>query len=123
MPKKVVIIADDSAIFRKLEGTYLSRQDYDVRYATDGRDALHQVNTARPDLVVLDLQMPEIEGDLLCRIIKRTEHLKHIPVILITSHADAKGEARCRNAGCDLFLSKPIDRARFLKAIRKLAPA
>lgn len=122
MTLKKILLADDSQIFRKLQGTYLKSQPYELIFAENGRDALHKVNTIKPDLVILDLMMPEMEGDIICRIMKRTDHLKHIPVIMVTSHGNSQGETRCRNAGCDVFLTKPIERSSFMAAIQKLTP-
>ncbi len=119
---KRILMADDSDIFRKLQGTYLKNQPYELIFAEDGAKALERINALKPDLVILDLLMPGLEGDKICRIIKSAESLRHIPVIMISTRGDNSGQTRCLQAGCDLFISKPINRQEFLGAIRRLAP-
>jgi CheY-like chemotaxis protein len=120
MQKKRILLADDSSTFLRLEQVFLESADYEVLRASDGNEALSVVASKRPDLVVLDLVMPGLEGDRVCSAIKSNPELVRIPVIMVTTRGDADGKARCEKAGCDAFLPKPIRKDRFLAAIQRL---
>ncbi len=120
--QKKILLADDAATFLKLEQIYLENQGYKVFMAGNGKEALEKLAAHRPDLVVLDLIMPEMEGDQVCRLIKINPQFKDIPVVMVTTKGDKKGEERCRKAGCDLFLTKPLRKSVFLDAVKKLLP-
>ncbi|MBI3995699.1 MAG: response regulator [Nitrospirae bacterium] len=119
---KKVLLADDASTFVKLEQTYLESKGYQVVMAGNGKEALEKLASQKPDLVVLDLIMPEMEGDQVCRLIKASPQYKDIPVIMITTKGDKKGEERCRKAGCNMFLTKPLRKSVFLDAVKQLLP-
>ena len=120
--QKKILVADDASTFLKLEQTYLESKGYKVFMAGNGKEALEKLAAHKPDLVVLDLIMPEMEGDQVCRLIKLNPQFKDIPVVMVTTKGDKKGEERCRKAGCNLFLTKPLRKSVFLDAVKQLLP-
>lgn len=85
--------------------------DYDVLVAETGEEGVRAAERERPDLVLMDLALPGVNGWEATRMIKAHEGLKHIPVIAVTSHAMMGEEEKARGAGCDDYLAKPIDEA------------
>ncbi len=114
-----VLLADDVELFIELEKSFLRRAGFNLLIAQNGREALALVRERRPDLVFLDLYMPEMNGDECCREIKSDPDLASIPVIVVT-HGQGEDEmSRCREAGCDEILLEPVSRQHFLGAARK----
>jgi CheY-like chemotaxis protein len=102
-----VLIIDDDADIRDLYATYLEEEGFRVELAADGREGLKQAHVLRPDIIVLDLSMPQIDGWTLCQTLKRTPLTRGIPVIAVTGFVDDKSRERAQAAGVDVFLSKP----------------
>ncbi len=118
IPKKKVLLVDDVKLFIELEKTFFQRKDtIEVLTAASGRQALEIVEAERPDLVYMDLYMPEMNGDACCRIIK--ESGSDIPVVMVTSAGSKEDRERCLAAGCDEIITKPINRANFLSVAKK----
>lgn len=124
-----VLLVDDVKFFLELERSFLDREGFQVLMADSGPAALVAARQERPDLVLLDLHMPVMDGDEVCRVLKREPDLKRIPVIMVTSGQRAEDIERCRAAGADGFLRKPLNQVelletigRFLKAQARLAP-
>ena len=113
-----VLIVDDVEVVLKLEEILLKRTGSDVIKAKDGREALTLVKEERPDVVLLDLVMPEMNGDVVTRFIKQAPETKDSCVIVVTSKGDESTEDRCREAGCDYFLTKPIRHDQLLDIVR-----
>lgn len=99
---------------------FLSASGYDVLEAVDGREAVEKARTERPDLILMDVQLPVLSGLDATRAIKSTEGLERIPVIAVTGFALEGDEARCREAGCDDYVTKPYDVDDLLARIQKL---
>lgn len=117
-----VLLVDDVSMFLELEKEFLSLSAVDISTARNGEDALRVYRQEHPDLVVMDLHMPLMDGAECCRAIKKDPHLSS-PVILITSEGKEADLQLCREAGCDDVLTKPLDRMIFLEAARRLLPA
>lgn len=117
-----ILLVDDTKLFLKLEQEYLKQSSVVVLTAANGREALDIVRHNRPDLIFMDLNMPEMDGVTCCAAIKADPALRSIPVILVTTEGMDESVERCRNAGCDGFLTKPIDRKAFLELGRKFLP-
>jgi uncharacterized protein (TIGR02266 family) len=113
-----VLLADDVELFLELERTFLQREDIDLLVAHDGAEALAIVRTKRPDLVLLDLYMPRLDGPEVCRTIKSDPQLRATTVLMVTSGGSESERARCAEAGCDAILTKPINRHTFLTTVR-----
>ena len=118
MAKKKILIVDDTEFNRDLV-VQLLEEDYDMVIAENGEEALTITEKERPDLILMDLGMPVMDGWEATRKLKANDALKHIPVIAVTSHAMVGDEIDARKAGCDDYLSKPIDDEALLKKIKK----
>ncbi len=117
-----ILLVDDTKLFLKLEQEYLKQSSVVVLTAGNGREALEVVKQNRPDLIFMDLNMPEMDGVTCCATIKGDPELRSIPVVLVTTEGMDESVERCRQAGCDGFLTKPIDRQLFLEIGRKFLP-
>jgi uncharacterized protein (TIGR02266 family) len=118
--KKKILLADDTKLFLELEKTFLQRSCVDLLIAHDGKQALALARQHRPDVAVLDLNMPEMDGDECCLAIKQDLNLKDTAVVMVTTMGRTQDQERCREAGCDEILLKPINRTEFLSTIEKL---
>ena len=119
MPRKKILIVDDTEWNRDLL-VQLLEDDYDLVQAVDGEEAVKKTQETRPDLILMDLGMPVMDGWEATRRIKATGDLKHIPVIAVTSHAMVGDEIQAREAGCDDYVAKPVDENELLEKIKKL---
>ena len=118
--RKKVLIAEDVGLFFELEESILWRNDIDILVAQTGQQALEMIKQERPDLVLIDLNMPEMSGDECCRLVKNDPELRSVPVVIL-SHASWEEDLdRARIAGCDDIVLKPINREHFLKTIREI---
>ena len=97
----------------------LLEDEYTILQAVDGADGVRMTEENKPDLILMDLGMPVMDGWEATRKIKANDALKHIPIIAVTSHAMVGDEIDARKAGCDDYLSKPIDDEALLKKIKK----
>ncbi len=117
--RRVLIVDDDPVNLDVLEG-HLSSFDVELTRAHGGVEALEAVDRDEPDLILLDLRMPDLDGiDVLTHVRARTDR-PHVPVILVTAHSDREQRVRGLEAGADEFLEKPIDRAVLLARVRML---
>jgi len=105
---KKILIVEDIEFNRELL-VQLLEDDYQVVTANDGAAGIEMAEETLPDLILMDLSLPVIDGWEATRRIKSNERLKHIPVIAVTAHAMQGDEEKARAAGCDDYLTKPID--------------
>jgi len=113
-----VLLADDVELFLELEKTFLQREDIELIVAHDGQEALETARRGRPDLILLDLYMPRLDGPEVCRAIKGDADLRATPVLMVTSGGREDERRNCQEAGCDGIITKPINRHAFLAAVR-----
>ena len=118
--KPRILVVDDIVANRELLEGYLDRLGYDVRQARDGLEALESIKADEPDLVLLDIDMPRMDGLTLCARLKSDPMLRLVPVVLITAHQDRETRLRGLEAGADDFLTKPFDSAELLVRTRAL---
>jgi len=109
----LILVVDDTPANLRLAEFLLVRAGFDVRTAQDAADAWAQIEAARPALVLMDLQLPGVDGFTLTGQIKARPDLHWIPIIAMTAYAMAGDEARAREAGCDGYIPKPIDPTTF----------
>jgi len=119
MSRKKILIVDDTEWNRDLL-VQLLEDDYDVVQAVDGEQGVAAAEQEKPDLILMDLGMPVMDGWEATRKIKANGELKHIPVIAVTSHAMVGDEITAREAGCDDYIAKPVDENELLEKIKKL---
>ena len=109
MPAEDILIVDDNPINLKLMRVLLMSEGYQVRTAVDAEAALIALKTFHPKLIMMDLQLPGMDGLALTRLIKKDPKTKHIIVIAVTAYAMKGDEEKAKNAGCDGYITKPID--------------
>jgi len=114
-----VMVVDDSLTVRKIAGRLLARHGYNVLTAKDGVDALEQLSEVIPDVMLLDIEMPRMDGFDLARNIRADNRLKHIPIIMITSRTAEKHRQHAAEIGVNHYLGKPYDEEDLLACIRE----
>jgi chemosensory pili system protein ChpA (sensor histidine kinase/response regulator) len=114
-----VMVVDDSLTVRKISGRLLARHGYHVLTAKDGVDALEQLGETIPDVMLLDIEMPRMDGFDLARNIRADKRLKHIPIIMITSRTADKHRKHAAEIGVNHYLGKPYDEEELLARIRE----
>ena len=124
MMSKTVLIVEDNELNMKLFHDLLESQGYRTLQTREGLQALALARQHHPDLILMDIQLPEISGLEVTKWLKDDEELSHIPVIAVTAFAMKGDEERIRQGGCEAYISKPISVMHFLEVVRKhLGPA
>ena len=111
--KKTILVVEDQEDNRQILRDLLASSGFLMIEAHDGQQALAMARSQRPDLILMDIQLPVVDGYEATRSIKRDPELKHIPVIVVTSYALSGDEERAREVGCDAYVAKPYS-PRFL---------
>ncbi len=117
-----ILVADDEPINVELITAYLGC-DYDIIPACDGKEALEKINSRKPDIVLLDIMMPEISGYDVCREIKRQDMTRFLPVVMVTALSGFEDKINAIEAGADDFLVKPISRTELIARVKSLLKA
>lgn len=115
---KTVLIVEDNELNMKLFRDLLSVHGYQTVETRDGEKVLDLAREHRPDLILMDIQLPQISGLDIIRDIKSDEALQDIPVVAVTAFAMKGDEARIREGGCEAYISKPISVPDFLETVR-----
>ena len=123
MDKHRILVVEDEESLLKLETILFSSKGYDVAGVMDGKSALMEIISFKPDLVVLDLMLPEMDGFEVCRQIKENPETGHIPVIMLTARKNGREFARGREAGADAYITKPFKAAKVIEVIERLLSA
>ena len=121
MTKRILIIEDQEdnrAIMRDL----LSTAGYALIEAVDGEEGVRLARSERPDLILMDIQLPVLDGYEATRQIRAIADLKSVPIIAVTSYALSGDEAKTREAGCDSYVAKPFSPRELLAKVRALLP-
>ena len=121
--KQVVLIADDYSDAADLYRVVLTRAGYEVVLASDGREAIARANDCHPDLILMDLCMPEVDGLSATRAIRGDSRTRDIPILALSGHIEASAHSDAREAGCDTVMPKPCLPDELTAKIRKLLPA
>jgi CheY-like chemotaxis protein len=119
-----ILLVEDNPMNRRVSEFLLKAQGYIVDEARDGQEALDKVKTQLPDLILMDLQLPGLDGFAATKIIKQDDATKKIPIVALTAYAMSGDEERALAAGCDGYITKPIDPDEFHKVVASyLKPA
>lgn len=122
MPKKVLIV-EDNELNMKLFTDLLDAHGYETRQTREGLKAISIARSFKPDLILMDIQLPEVSGLEVTKWLKDDEALADIPVIAVTAFAMKGDEKRIRDGGCEDYIAKPITVSSFLAKVRKFAEA
>jgi CheY-like chemotaxis protein len=115
-----ILLVEDNEMNRDMLSRRLERKGYQITLALDGAEGLQMARTSAPDLILMDMSLPVIDGWEATRQLKADETTRRIPVIALTAHAMATDEQKARDAGCDDFDTKPIELPRLLGKIEAL---
>ena len=118
MPKTVLIV-EDNELNMKLFHDLLDAHGYDTLQTKDGMEALAIAREKHPDLILMDIQLPEVSGLEVTKWIKEDDDLKSIPVIAVTAFAMKGDEEKIREGGCEAYIAKPISVGHFLETVQK----
>ncbi|MEJ6592093.1 MAG: response regulator, partial [SAR86 cluster bacterium] len=120
---RTVMIVDDSVTVRKVTSRLMERHGWEVVTAKDGLDALRQLQDIYPDIVLLDIEMPRMDGFEVLRSVRRDERLAALPIIMITSRTGEKHQQQAKALGVNGFLGKPFQEASLLSSIEEVLAA
>jgi CheY-like chemotaxis protein len=119
-PKSRILIADDNATNVELLEAFLTGVECEIGIAVDGKDALDKVASFKPDLILLDIMMPKYSGFEVCKQVKENSKTNHIMVLMVTALNELGDIERAVAAGCDDFLSKPVNKLELLKRVENM---
>lgn len=114
-----VLIVEDDELSMKLFCDLIRARGHLIIKAMSGREALRLAREQRPDLILMDMQLPDVSGLHVTRMIKTDDDLKSIPVVAVTSHVSQQDQDAIRNGGCDDYISKPISLSGFGQVMEK----
>ncbi|GGY54473.1 response regulator [Parvularcula lutaonensis] len=117
---KTILVVEDNELNMKLFHDLLEVQGYNILQTGDGNEALRLAKENHPDLILMDIQLPEKSGLDVTREIKAEPSIRDIPVIAVTAFAMKDDEERIRAAGCDDYLAKPISVTEFLEKVKRV---
>jgi two-component system cell cycle response regulator DivK len=116
---KSILIVEDNELNIKLFHDLLEAQGYEIYQTRDGLEALKMAREYRPDLILMDIQLPEVSGLEVTKWLKEDEDLKSIPVVAVTAFAMKGDEEKVREGGCEAYIAKPISVNHFLETIEQ----
>ncbi len=116
---KSVLVVEDNDLNMKLFHDLLEAQGYDVLQTRDGMEALKIAREHMPDLILMDIQLPEVSGLEVTKWLKEDESLRAIPVVAVTAFAMKGDEEKIREGGCEAYIAKPISVTNFLETVAK----
>ncbi|RJR17127.1 MAG: response regulator [Desulfobacteraceae bacterium] len=123
MQKKKILIVEDNEQNLYLETFLLEKQGYDVIQARNGQEGLDTAAAERPDLILLDIQLPVMDGYEVARRLKQSQETQRIPILAVTSYAMAGDREAVLAAGCEGYIEKPIDPDHFAEQVKRFLNA
>jgi len=114
----LILIVDDNPLNLQFLGNILSRHEYAVGIAQDGKQALKFISTKLPDLILLDIMMPNLDGYEVCKKLKKDDYTKHIPIIFLTAKTEIKEIVKGFEAGAVDYVTKPFNSTELLARVR-----
>ena len=115
-----ILLVEDNELNRDMLTRRLERKEFTVIFAINGRDGIDMAQSENPDIILMDLSLPIIDGWSMAEILKSDKNTKSIPIIALTAHAMKGDREKAINAGCDDYDTKPVDFERLLDKINKL---
>ena len=118
--KSIILVVDDQYQNIELLEAYLVGQDYEIIKASSGKGALEKISSNKIDLILLDIMMPEMSGLEVLEKLRAQEKTKLIPVIMVTALKETEDKVKALEAGCDDFISKPVDKIELLARVKSI---
>lgn len=117
MRRAVILVVEDNFMNFELVRDLLEASDYEVIHSASANDALESLKTIIPDLILTDIQLPDLDGYSLIKILKKSEKTSNIPMVALTAYAMKGDEQRILETGCDGYISKPINTREFVPRV------
>ncbi|ERT05432.1 his Kinase A domain protein [Lyngbya aestuarii BL J] len=117
--KKILVVDDKPSNFEVIEA-FLLPENYQLNYANSGKKALNRIERLQPDVILLDVMMPELDGIAVCKQIKSDPNFCHIPIVMVTALNSKQDLARCLQAGADDFIGKPVNKEELRARVRSM---
>jgi len=117
--KKIIVVDDEPDILKTME-IFLKCEGFDVITAVDGIEGLEKIKKEAPDLVILDVMLPKLDGYKVCRLLKFDRNFRTIPIVIFTARAQEIDEKKAKEVKADAFITKPFQSETFLAKIREL---
>ena len=118
MEKKKILVVDDEVDIVKTIQFSLELEGYKVLVSYDGEDALTQARKENPDLILLDIMLPKLDGYKVCRLLKFDEQYKHIPILMMTAKTQEKDKLMGKETGADEYITKPFDMEELMEKVK-----
>jgi two-component system, OmpR family, alkaline phosphatase synthesis response regulator PhoP len=119
MEKKKILVVDDQVDLVKTIQFALELEQYQVLVSYNGEDALNQARKENPDLILLDIMLPKLDGYKVCRLLKFDEQYKHIPILMLTAKSQDKDRSIGKETGADEYITKPFDIDELMAKVKK----
>jgi CheY-like chemotaxis protein len=120
---KTILLVEDNELNRDMLSRRLERKGYEIIIATDGKHGVHLAESALPDLILMDMSLPVMDGWEATRLLKQNPLTRQIPIVGLSAHAMAGDREKALNAGCDDYETKPVDLTRLITKIDGLTAA
>jgi DNA-binding response OmpR family regulator len=118
MGQKKILVVDDEADLVETIRFPLEMEGFNVLVSYNGEDALNQARKEKPDLILLDLMLPKLDGYKVCRLLKFDERYKHIPILMLTAKTQEKDKLLGKETGADEYITKPFDIDELIKKVK-----
>ncbi len=118
MGQKKILVVDDEADLVETIRFPLEMEGFNVLVSYNGEDALNQARKENPDLILLDLMLPKLDGYKVCRLLKFDERYKHIPILMLTAKTQEKDKLLGKETGADEYITKPFDIDELMKKVK-----
>jgi twitching motility two-component system response regulator PilG len=119
MPGKKILVVEDQESLLKLESILLTSRGFEVRGVSDGQAALAALEDEIPDLMLLDIMLPDMDGFEICRMVKEKDRTRKIPVIMVTARKSSMDVQLSKEVGADAYITKPFKSAMLIETIQK----
>ena len=120
MAQKIILSAEDNTANRKIIRDLFGKSGYKIIEAVNGEEVIEKAKSEKPDLILMDIQLPKISGYEATAAIKSDPELKHIPILAITSYALSGDDKKAYEAGCDDYVTKPFRPSKLLEKVEKI---